>query len=115
MKAIQPTRLDAAAAANAEDASIWRWFSALLEDRRIRWRYMFDTWVVHVDRTRVAAGPTFDEAIRAAKYEAEQRGLGQLDEEGPHRGPRRHACQGDASFSGAQDASPGQSGLCITS
>lgn len=80
MDVMQRTRFNAAAAANAEDASIWRWFSALLEERRIRWRYMFDSWVVSVDRTRVASELTFYDAIRAAKEEAEQRGLGRSDE-----------------------------------
>lgn len=76
MDAMQRTRLDAAAAANAEDASLWRWFSILMEDRRIRWRYMFDNWVVSVDRVRVSTEQTFYDAIRTAKGEAETRGLG---------------------------------------
>jgi hypothetical protein len=77
---MQQARRDAAAAANAEDASIWRWFSALLEERRIRWRFAFDRWVVTVDRVQVASEPTFYDAIRAAKDEAWQRGIGQFGE-----------------------------------
>lgn len=80
MNAMQQARLDAAAAANAQDAALWRWFSALLEERRIRWRYTFDSWVVSVDRARVASEPTFDGAIRAAKDEADLRGVGQPGE-----------------------------------
>lgn len=80
MSAMQQTRLDAAAAANAQDAALWRWFSALLEERRIRWRYTFDSWVVSVDRARVASESTFDGAIRAAKDEADLRGIGQPGE-----------------------------------
>lgn len=80
MNAMQQARLDAAAAANAQDAALWRWFSALLEERRIRWRYMFDSWVVRVDRAHVATEPTFDDAIRAAKDEADARGLGRPGE-----------------------------------
>ncbi|MFB9125497.1 hypothetical protein ACFFYR_20920 [Paraburkholderia dipogonis] len=80
MDAMQRVRVNAAAAVNAEDASVWRWFSALLEERRIRWRYMFDSWVVNVDRTRVATEPTFYDAIRAAKDEADRRGLGRSAE-----------------------------------
>ncbi len=80
MNVMQQVRLHAAAAANAEDAALWRWFSALLEERRIRWRYAFDNWVVNVDRMRVATEPTFDDAIRAAKDEAELRGVGQPGE-----------------------------------
>ncbi|HTH76872.1 MAG TPA: hypothetical protein VL635_20990 [Trinickia sp.] len=80
MNAMQRARLDAAAQANADDASLWRWFSSLLEERRIRWRYTFDSWVVSVDRTCVASESTFDGAIRAAKEEAELRGVGQSHE-----------------------------------
>lgn len=80
MNAMQRTRLDAAAAANAQDAALWRWFSALLEERRIRWRYTFDSWVINVDRARVASESTFDGAIRAAKDEADLRGVGQPGE-----------------------------------
>lgn len=79
MGAMERVRFDAAVAANAEDASIWRWFSVLLEERRIRWRYMFDNWVVNVDRAHVATEQNFDDAIRAAKLAAEQLGLGAAD------------------------------------
>lgn len=77
INSMQRARVHAAAAVNAEDASIWRWFSGLLEERRIRWRYMFDNWVVNVDRTHVATERTFYDAIRVAKDEADQCGLGQ--------------------------------------
>lgn len=87
MDAMQRARDDAAAMANAQDASIWRWFSALLEERRIRWHYMFDNWVVSVDRIRLATEATFDGAIRAAKSEAEFRGVGQT---GAWSKTRRH-------------------------
>ncbi|TDN70057.1 hypothetical protein B0G77_3505 [Paraburkholderia sp. BL10I2N1] len=80
MDTMQQARLDAAAAVNAEDASIWRWFCVLLEERRVRWRYAFDQWVVSVDRVRVAAESNFHDAIRAAKRAAENRGLGLLHE-----------------------------------
>lgn len=76
--ATRRARRDAAVAANAEDASMWRWFSALLEERRIRWRFSLHNWIVHVDRMQVATEPTFYEAIRAAKEEADQLGLGIL-------------------------------------
>jgi hypothetical protein len=71
-------RFAAAAAVNAEDASVWRWFSALLEERRIRWRFAFDAWIVYVDKTRLATEPTFYEAIRVAKDEAHLLGVGML-------------------------------------
>ncbi|WP_322083309.1 hypothetical protein [Burkholderia sp. BCC1972] len=73
---MQRARLDAAAAVNAEDASIWRWFSVLLEERRIRWRYAFDSWIVNVDRKHVATEQSFDDAIRVAKIVSEQLGIG---------------------------------------
>jgi hypothetical protein len=76
MDVMQQVRFDAAAAANAEDASIWRWFAELLEERRIRWRFQFDCWQVSVDRVNVATAGTFDRAIRQAKATAEKLGLG---------------------------------------
>ncbi|WP_236002061.1 hypothetical protein [Paraburkholderia elongata] len=76
MDVMQQVRFEAAAAANAEDASIWRWFSELLEERRIRWRFQFDCWQVSVDRVSVAKEGTFDLAIRQAKATAEKLGLG---------------------------------------
>jgi hypothetical protein len=78
MDAMQRIRVEAAAVANADDAALWRWFSALLEERRIRWRYCFDNWIVNVDRIHVATEESFDRAIRTAKETAERRGLGLL-------------------------------------
>ncbi|WP_257251500.1 hypothetical protein ACJ51O_37375 (plasmid) [Burkholderia pyrrocinia] len=77
-EAICEARMAAAATVNADDASVWRWFAAMLEDRRIRWRFMFNAWVVHVDRKEVAVESSFYEAIRSAKYESEELGLGAL-------------------------------------
>jgi len=65
-------RQKAAVAANADDASVWRWLSDLLEERRIKWRYSFDTWIVVVDRRQLAAERSFDCAIRVAKAAAEK-------------------------------------------
>jgi hypothetical protein len=65
-------RAVAALAANAEDASIWRWFAPLLEERRIRWCYSGESWFVSVDNKHVATETSFDNAIRAAR-EATQR------------------------------------------
>lgn len=73
---MQRTRHEAALAANAEDASVWRWFAYLLEERRIRWRWQSNTWLVHVDRLHVATEITFDRAIREAKAAAQLRNLG---------------------------------------
>lgn len=78
MDVMQQARRDAASAANAEDASVWRWFAYLLEERRIRWRWQFNSWLVHIDRVHVATESTFDCAIREAKVAAEVRGIGLL-------------------------------------
>jgi hypothetical protein len=59
-------RLQGRAVANAEDASLWRWFSLLLQDSRIRWCMAHGRWLVSVDHRHVATEATFDEAMRAA-------------------------------------------------
>lgn len=73
MDVMQQARRQAALAANAEDASLWRWFAYLLEERRIRWRWQFNSWLVYVDRTHVATEETFDRAVREAKATADAR------------------------------------------
>ncbi len=80
MDTMQHVRFRAAEAANAEDAGLWRWFSALLDERRIRWRYCFSEWIISVDRIRVATEPSFDRAIRSAKQVADSKGLGLRDD-----------------------------------
>lgn len=72
MDMMQRERQKAAVAANADDASVWRWLSDLLEERRIKWRYSFDTWIVVIDRKQLAAERSFDCAIRVAKVAAEK-------------------------------------------
>jgi hypothetical protein len=57
----------AASLANAEDASVWRWFALLLEERRIRWCCSGDRWLVSVDNRHVATDDSFDNAIRIAR------------------------------------------------
>lgn len=79
MDAMGKRSYQAALAANAEDASVWRWFAYLLEERRIRWRFQCGRWIVHVDREEVATEPTFDSAIRCAMTVAGERGIGLLD------------------------------------
>jgi hypothetical protein len=64
----------AAAGANAEDAEVWRWFSLLMQDRRVRWCQADDRWFVSVDNRHVATEPSFDEAIRRAKARVQQQG-----------------------------------------
>ncbi|KDB05937.1 hypothetical protein LIG30_4557 [Burkholderia sp. lig30] len=69
---MQTMREQAAASANAEDASIWRWMSALIDERRIRWCYAAGKWLVSVDHRHVATDDSFDRAIRTAKENAER-------------------------------------------
>jgi len=64
-------RAAAALTANAEDASIWRWFALLLEERRIRWCCSGERWLVSVDNRHVATDSSFDKAIRIAQDNVE--------------------------------------------
>jgi len=64
---IDIARLQGLAIANAEDASLWRWFSLMLQDARIRWCVAHGNWLVSVNHRHVATEASFDEAIRAAK------------------------------------------------
>ncbi|WP_250462488.1 hypothetical protein [Caballeronia sp. GAFFF2] len=67
-------RAMAAAGANAEDAELWRWFSLLMQDRRVRWCQADDRWFVSVDNRHVATELSFDAAIRRAKEHVRQQG-----------------------------------------
>ena len=60
-------RLRGRVIANAEDATLWRWFSLLLQDSRIRWVLAHERWLVSIDHRHVATEASFDEAMRAAK------------------------------------------------
>jgi hypothetical protein len=62
----------AACSANADDASLWRWFSALMEDHRIRWCMTDNGWLVSVDHKHVSTEFDFDCAIRSAKRKVEE-------------------------------------------
>ncbi|MBR8257233.1 hypothetical protein [Burkholderia ambifaria] len=69
---LQKIRVEAAQAANVEDAAIWRWFSPLLEEHRIRWCLAGVNWLVSVDNRHVATHRNFDSAIRMAKENTEK-------------------------------------------
>ena len=60
MEKLAVIRQLAAASANAEDAALWRWFSALFEDRRIRWCQCHSGWLVSVDHRHVATADSFE-------------------------------------------------------
>lgn len=63
----------AANAANAEDAELWRWFSCLVEERRLRWCCSERGWLVSVDNRHVATATSFDDAMREAMDRANTR------------------------------------------
>lgn len=63
---LRMTRLAGAAQANHEDAVLWRWYSDMMEDRRIVAKPTNGKWVVKVDREECAGSVSFDTAIRKA-------------------------------------------------
>ncbi|WP_243771545.1 hypothetical protein [Burkholderia sp. D-99] len=65
-------RTAARESANAEDAALWRWFAALLEERRIRWCQSGRGWLISVDHRHVATSTQFDQAMRIAKENVEE-------------------------------------------
>jgi hypothetical protein len=69
MLAITRDDIRNAAAKNAdrEDATLWRWFSDLYEDGRIRWCRSARGWLVSVDHKHLATDPDFDTAIRVSR------------------------------------------------
>lgn len=68
-------RTDAAIQANQEDGELWRWFSLLYEDHRIRWCRGRDGWLVSIGHRHVATEHDFDTAIRTAhvRFQGDQR------------------------------------------
>jgi len=68
-------RLRGAASANEEDAGLWRWFAALVQDSRIRWCRAGDNWLVSVDHKHVATAFLFDLALRMAKSLCDRQGM----------------------------------------
>jgi hypothetical protein len=59
-------RLRAASAANAVDAGVWRWYSDLMEDDRLKCIKMTQGWVVEIDGVCTVHDRSFDCAIRRA-------------------------------------------------
>lgn len=66
MTSFEMRRMAAATSANQEDAQLWRMFSQLYEERRIRWCNAADGWLVSIDHRHLATEATFDQAIRRA-------------------------------------------------
>ncbi|AYQ40724.1 hypothetical protein CVS37_21865 [Burkholderia lata] len=75
---LREARRQAAIVANSDDAAVWRWFSSLMDDRRVRWCYARDRWFVSVDNRHVATEPSFDSAIRSAKAAVERRDISRI-------------------------------------
>ncbi|SAK81297.1 hypothetical protein AWB76_05520 [Caballeronia temeraria] len=65
---IQDTvRRDAAKQADKDDATLWRWFSGLYDEGRIRWCRSAQGWLVSVDHKHLATETDFDAAIRVSR------------------------------------------------
>ena len=60
-------RSEAALLADKEDARVWRWFSELYEEGRIRWCRSAQGWLVSVDHRHLATEADFDAAIRVSR------------------------------------------------
>ncbi|WP_082862321.1 hypothetical protein [Caballeronia hypogeia] len=60
-------RSEAAALADQEDARLWRWFSELYDEGRIRWCRSSQGWLVSVDHRHLATESDFDTAIRISR------------------------------------------------
>ena len=60
-------RSEAALLADKEDARLWRWFSELYEEGRIRWCRSSQGWLVSVDHRHLATETDFDAAIRVSR------------------------------------------------
>ena len=63
---LQLVRLRAAANANIQDASLWRWYADLMEDHRISCLRRNESWVVAVAGRELANDRSFDVAVRSA-------------------------------------------------
>lgn len=70
MNGFDHARRHAATDANAQDADLWRWFSLLVDERRIRWCQAGGQWLVSVDHRHVATEESFDRAVREARLAA---------------------------------------------
>jgi len=59
-------REDAVRWTDKDDATLWRWFSLMYDEGRIRWCRSSDGWLVTVDQKHLATEEDFDTAIRLA-------------------------------------------------
>jgi hypothetical protein len=63
---LEVTRLRAAAAANGQDVTLWRWYSDLMQDHRLHARTREGRWTVSIDGRLVGNEQSFDSAVRSA-------------------------------------------------
>ena len=75
----EAARETAAHNANAEDAAVWRWFTDVIEDGRLRLCKAPAGWLVSLDNRHLATESNFYEAIRVAKARATVEGSRQYD------------------------------------
>ncbi|HIH2752052.1 hypothetical protein L3V59_40160 [Burkholderia aenigmatica] len=72
-------RTRAARITDSDDAAVRRWFSSLMDERRVRWCQSTDRWLVSVDHPHIATEPSVDSEIRFAKQAAERQHTPQTD------------------------------------
>ncbi|VVD76497.1 hypothetical protein PHO31112_00873 [Pandoraea horticolens] len=63
---LRMAQLQAAAHANEQDATLWRWFSDQMEDQTMRCERKKGDWIICVAGRELARDPSFDLAVRAA-------------------------------------------------
>ncbi|MDC6132752.1 hypothetical protein PPH41_33900, partial [Burkholderia gladioli] len=85
-------------------ADLWRWFSLLVDERRIRWCQAGGQWLVSVDHRHVATEESFDRAVREARLAAGRERAYAIEREEACTAPLR-ACK-PASGSARSSAAP---------
>jgi hypothetical protein len=63
---LQLIRMRAAAQANGQDASLWRWFADQMEDRRLSCERFCEYWSIRLGGRELACDRSFDVAVRSA-------------------------------------------------
>jgi len=63
---LQLIRMRAVAMANGQDASLWRWFSDQMEDRRLSCERFCESWSIRWGGRELASDRSFDAAVRTA-------------------------------------------------
>ncbi|AYQ43878.1 MULTISPECIES: hypothetical protein [Burkholderia cepacia complex] len=72
-------RTQAARIADSDDAAARRWFSSLMDERRVRWCQSTDRRLVSVDHPHIATEPSVGSETRFAKQAAERQHTPQPD------------------------------------